>query len=106
MRSPVIYKAMIFFFANFYSFGMVLESNMILDFSKPRPFKSIVLAEHIVEGRRNTYEIELSAWANKKTEWIAAPRKFYEKHPVGSQVCLISKEGALGLDWYALKPCE
>lgn len=86
-----------------YGYGLVRELNIELDRSPGTVYPAIVLGKSSFKGG---YSLSLATWdlANG-ADTIHIPYSLYHSIHVREQVCMVVKEGALGMSWYSAQAC-
>jgi hypothetical protein len=91
-------------FCAVYGYATVISLNGILDQSPPTIYKASVIKKRISSGKHTSYYLRLSPWGPVKgEEEVDVGKAVYEKHPVGTGVEVIAKNGRLGIPWFLVR---
>jgi hypothetical protein len=86
-----------------YSYGAVIESNVVLDRSSPAYYAATVQNKHVVNGKHNEYKLTLAPWGPKiGVNDLEVRPETYGAIQIGDVVQLGLRKGALGIRWYYL----
>jgi hypothetical protein len=90
-------------FALVYGYGLVRELNIELDRSPGTAYEAMVLTK---TRMRTTYGLHYAAWGpNNREGSIAVTRSLARSVHPGDRVCIVMKQGALGMSWYTAQAC-
>lgn len=84
-----------------YGYGASVYANCYLDKAPGQTYATEVLDKRISNGKHTTYYIKIAPWGpQEKEDEISVDSGFYEGVPVGTQIHITLKPGALGAPWY------
>ena len=87
-----------------YAFGTVININCVLDESKPKIFKTIVLNKQISHGKSRSYSIKLAQWnSQKEAQTINVNQDFFDKIKEKDTVIIKLKNGKLNIPWFEIE---
>jgi hypothetical protein len=90
-----------------YGFGMSTEANALLDRSEPQVFQSHIVSKRISHGRSTSYHVTLDRWGPKTSpDEVMVTRGYYDSFAIGDRACVLSREGALKMQWYVVRHCR
>jgi hypothetical protein len=90
-------------FAVVYGYGLVRELNIELDRSQATVYETTVLSK---TRMRTTYGLHYAAWGPGSEESsIAVTRALAHSVHQGDRICIVVKQGALGMGWYTAQAC-
>ena len=90
-------------FSALYGYGLVRELNVQLDDSPAKVTPAVVLTKFYVRG---SYGLSYAQWDSgdqRKSIWVT--RSLYRSVQPRERVCMVMKEGGLGMPWYSAQPC-
>jgi hypothetical protein len=87
----------------FYSYGICVTGNCVLDKSEAQRFRATVIEKRISGGKVDTYYLKLTPWGTlKEPEEVQVTRDEYGLVSEGSEVTVMQHEGYLKMDWVYL----
>jgi hypothetical protein len=90
-------------FSAVYGYGSVRELNIVLDRSPGIAHPAIVLARSYARGG---YALRLAPWElADSSDTIHVPVSLYRSIHMRDRVCMVLKQGALGMSWYSAQAC-
>jgi hypothetical protein len=90
-------------FSAVYGYGLVRELNIELDRSPGTVYPAVVLGKSSYKGG---YSLRFAPWDFPNgAETIHVPYSLYHSIHVRERVCMVVKEGALGMSWYSAQAC-
>jgi hypothetical protein len=90
-------------FAAVYGYGLVRELNIELDRSQGAAYETTVLTK---THMRTNYGLHYAAWGPGNGEGsMAVARSLAHSVHEGDRVCMVVKQGALGMSWYTAQAC-
>lgn len=94
-------------FSAAYGYGAVREVNILLDRSPGTVHESVVLQKHYSSGRGgSSYYLAFVPWTSTgDSETINVTSALYHSIKVRERICIVSKNGALGMAWYTAQAC-
>jgi hypothetical protein len=91
---------------SFYPWGGLSLANALLDHGEPEVFRVVVRAKHVSSGKHTSYELTLDPWGPvAEAGSVDVGRAVYDAVPIGGEVCLALRPGALGVRWYFVGRC-
>jgi hypothetical protein len=86
-----------------YGYGLVRELNIVVDRSPATVYPTVVVNKRYTRGG---YKLVVGPWgsAREADSMYVAP-SLYDSIKVGERVCIVVKEGALGMSWYSAQAC-
>lgn len=87
-----------------YGLSATLFLNSFLDKTSPQVFSVKVLNQSIVQGKHNTYYLNLSSWgSNPYGTKESVSHSFYDHTNIGDSVNVMLHEGKFKIAWYEVK---
>ncbi|MBL8211508.1 MAG: hypothetical protein JNK87_12380 [Bryobacterales bacterium] len=84
-----------------FGYGAGMQLNTQFDMAKPVVYKSQVLRKYVSGGRRQARMVRLGPWGQRGSGWAAEIRpERWEALQPGDQVCVQSRAGTLGVEWF------
>jgi hypothetical protein len=97
-------------FSIFYSHVAVTELNCVLDKSHGAVHRSVVLKKSIAFSRFRYHQLlylRIAPWeANGQPGGAFVPKTLWDAVNAGDAICVVQREGWLGLGWYTIKSCQ
>ena len=94
------------FIALFYSFGLAIEADILLDRAQSTTYTVQVTGKHIHRGKSTTYYLNLASWGPlQEPNQIKVTSRFYNDTQAGDQICVELHPGRLQAAWYQLAEC-
>jgi hypothetical protein len=107
LRSRRANAVLIFVLGITYGMGAGMETNALLDRSKPTIYPAGVTDKRTISGRHTTYNLYLAPWGPKKdTDEVSVSRRFYDSVQTGDPVCIVLHDGAMKVPWYTVHHCS
>jgi hypothetical protein len=92
--------------ASIYGFGAVAEANVLLDRSRPSLFRSSVIDKHASYGKATRYLVRLAPWGPRdEPDDVSVSHPLYDRLQPGDPVCVLLRQGALGMPWFIILGC-
>jgi hypothetical protein len=91
-----------------YGYGGVVEVNELLDHSQPSIYQAIVTGKYASGGSRSprTWNVEVTPWGPRHdSNPVGTAQSLYQGVNAGDTICVISRPGALGLEWFFARKC-
>ena len=89
-----------------YSYGGLIESNVLLDKSRPQRFEAIVGEKQQTTGKGASWNLTLGSWGPMtESNEVSVTKGLYENTAVGGRVCIYLFEGRWTLAWYVARAC-
>jgi hypothetical protein len=86
-----------------YGYATILQLNVVLDRSEDTVFQSRVSAKFHTRGK---WSLEVAAWTpEQESQRVSVPYELYNAVRPGDPVCIVQRNGALGIPWYTAQPC-
>lgn len=87
-----------------YAFGTVININCVLDESKPKIFKTIVLKKQISHGKSRSYSLKLAQWnSQQESQTMNVNQDFFDKIKEKDTVIITLKNGKLNIPWFEIE---
>lgn len=87
-----------------YSYGSVIRINCNFDLSKPKIYTPIVLDQHIITGKKDSYYLNLGPWGTRiYPDDIQVDYTLYHNVTIGGHVNIELKKGLLNIPWFYLQ---
>ncbi len=84
-----------------YGYGLVIETNVLLDHFHETRYTPNVQGKHIVSGKTTSYDLDLGPWGPEtKPNSLRVRRETFDAVQSGDVVFLGLMRGALGVNWY------
>jgi hypothetical protein len=94
--------AFVLFFSIGYGYGAVRELDTLLDRSPAIVVRSIVLEKSL----QKAYALHVEPWGNiHQIKSMVVPESVYQSVRIGGPVCMVLRQGAFGVSWYAAQTC-
>ncbi len=94
-------------FSLVYGIGTTLWTNMLLDDTPVKSYRTEVLAKRASGSDDQDYELDLSPWGPQKTPRTATVHEgTYESVSKGGTVCVGLREGGLWIPWFGVVKCR
>ncbi|MGE5321480.1 MAG: hypothetical protein ACM3SW_01365 [Actinomycetota bacterium] len=94
-------------FTALYGFGASREANALLDRSPGAIYRASVVGKHTQTGKSTSYYLELGSWGpDMRMGDESVPSTFYSSVNTGDKVCVVLRQGALRVPWYAVTLCD
>jgi hypothetical protein len=94
------------FFVIPYLYGGLIESNVLLDQSRPQRFAAPVQSKEHTTGKGASWDLTLGAWGPvTDANEVSVTKALYENVAVGDSVCVYLFEGRWTLSWYVVRAC-
>jgi hypothetical protein len=90
-------------FSALYGYGVVRELNVLLDDSPAKVTPAAVLTKFHIRG---SYGLSYAPWNSgdqRQSIWVT--RSLYRSVQPRERVCMVTKEGGLGMPWYSAQAC-
>lgn len=89
-----------------YSYGGLIESNFLLDQSRPQRFEARVRDKQQTTGKGASWDLTLGSWGPMtELNEVSVTKALYENTAVGDMVCIYLFEGRWTLAWYVARAC-
>jgi hypothetical protein len=90
-----------------YGFGAALCVNVLADGSEPALQQVLVSRKDVSTYKGTHYRLHLAPWGTVKSEsTVEVGKRFYDSIQPGQPVCVSLYQGALGIEWFAVYPCN
>jgi len=88
------------FLSLFYSYGLLVETNCLLDNAVPVEYQTIVNGKRVSSGKTTTYYLDLKPWGKLSgIQEVIVTRQEYESISAGDSLAVHEHVGALGIPW-------
>jgi hypothetical protein len=93
-----------------YGYATVLQLNCVLDRSSPTVYRSVVSSKHYFKKgedflKRGSY-LGIGPWGPElEGRSMKVPSEVFKTVQPGDAVCVVLKNGALGVRWYTIQSC-
>jgi hypothetical protein len=97
---------LLFLFNAMYGYVGTFELNVLLDRSPAAVQRSVVESKYYVIGRGGGDRLDIRPWGpvdQVKSVWVWGP--VYRAVQAGGPVCMVLRQGALGIPWYTAHAC-
>ena len=91
-----------------YGYGGVVEVNELLDHSQPSIYQATVTGKYASGGSRSprTWNVEVTPWGpHHDSNPVRTAQSLYQGVNAGDTICVISRPGAFGLEWFFARKC-
>jgi len=104
-KADIFLITLISFIVMAFNYGAMISLNSELDQSQPEIYQARVVEKYADYGIISTYDVTLSAWEKEENEReINVPKAVFHSFNEGDDVMIHLKSGALGIDWFEVKP--
>ena len=107
-KSRITIAVALMFFSPMYFYAVVAQLNVVLDKSSATVYKSKVVAKSYVSGLgfHPDYQLTMESWTSERgTKAGAVPLRLFSNIHRGDTVCVVQREGWLGMRWYTIQAC-
>ena len=89
----------------FYSYGVIIAANCMLDNSKPSNYETTVAGKRVSKGKTTTYYLDLNPWGTlAEVQEAKVTRDEYESIQKGDSLVVTQHAGYLTIPWIEIKP--
>jgi hypothetical protein len=89
-------------FSAIYGYGLVRELNIVLDRSPAAVYQTTVLKKSLF---KSTYRLQYGEWGANGPDSIRVTTSLAHSVHEGDRICMVLKQGALGMSWYTAQAC-
>jgi hypothetical protein len=88
----------------FYSYGVLVESNCMLDKSEPSTYETTIAGKRVSKGKTTTYYFDLEPWGTLTEEHeVKVTKDEYESAKEGDPIVVIQHAGYIKIPWIEVK---
>jgi hypothetical protein len=100
--SNLLGLAFVLLFSMGYGYGLVIELNILLDHSPESVTESSVLTK----SKEKSYALQIDPWGPvRRIRTVTVPVSVFNSVHEGGRVCMVRREGALGIGWFTAQAC-
>ena len=88
-----------------YPASSIAIANTLFDQNEPETYRLQVLQKRHTSGKGASQYLSVPAWGpHIEANEVQVPRDLYRQTEIGQTICVLRHPGALGLEWYSVRP--